>query len=187
MDSDEIEVFWDMRELEALVRKLVPRGESTKIDLKVALDLSTDHSKAELLKDISAMANTLDHVNRNHGFVVLGATANALGYTQFSQSEDHLQATIDELASKGAPCLRRPAGVFPLPPCWGRAVTKGVPPTAGTSRCRVQPARGLPRWGHARNSVSARSPGRQRRGREHGAGGGGTATTIQARGRRASR
>jgi hypothetical protein len=96
IDSDEIEVFWEMPELEALVRKLVLRGESMKVDLKVALDLSTEQSKAELLKDISAMANTLDHANRNYGFVVLGATANAFSYTQFTQNED-LQATIDEL------------------------------------------------------------------------------------------
>jgi hypothetical protein len=97
MAFDEMGLPWSLAELQALAERLVEHGEAPKVDLKTSLDLSDIPAKAELLKDISAVANTFHHANSNHGFLVLGAQTGGLTYTSFDQSADHLQATIDEL------------------------------------------------------------------------------------------
>jgi predicted HTH transcriptional regulator len=98
--NDDLHLPWDRDSLEALLRKVVSTGETTKVDLKGILDLSTVQQQAELLKDVAAFANTYSHHYRNHGFIILGATQGQLSYSAFGNDEDHLQATIDDLVNK---------------------------------------------------------------------------------------
>ena len=100
MDYDDLYLPWDRSQLEALARQLVERGEGPKVDLKAMLDLSGAAAHGELLKDISAMANTYDAAHRNYGFIIVGASSSAVTFAQFSQTTDQLQATIDDLVKK---------------------------------------------------------------------------------------
>jgi hypothetical protein len=96
MDT-ELHLPWDNNALEKLLLKIIQTGETTKVDFKRQLNISSAEHHAELVKDISAMANTYDYSYRNHGFLVLGITGNALTYTTFDLAVDPLQARIDEL------------------------------------------------------------------------------------------
>lgn len=71
---------WDRRTLEERVRRMVSdQVETPKIDAKRSLDLSTKAAKVELVKDISAMANTDDgNHHDDHGFIIFGAEAGAI-------------------------------------------------------------------------------------------------------------
>jgi predicted HTH transcriptional regulator len=69
---------WDRQSLEDLLRKVIPTGETSKVDLKRDFELSDVPHQAELLKDISAIANTYNQHYRNHGFVVFGVEQTSL-------------------------------------------------------------------------------------------------------------
>jgi predicted HTH transcriptional regulator len=96
MDTD-LHLPWDNDALEALLLKIIQTGETTKVDFKRQLNITSSEHHAELLKDISAMANTYDHSYRNHGLIILGVTGNQVTHTAFAQDADGLQARIDEL------------------------------------------------------------------------------------------
>ena len=65
---------WENKELEELLQSLVALGtEAAKIDFKAEIETATADQKAELLKDITAMANTYDENNADHGFLIYGA------------------------------------------------------------------------------------------------------------------
>ncbi len=98
--DEELHLPWNRANLEALLRKVIPTGETTKVDLKSCFDLSDVPHQAELLKDISALANTYNYYYRNHGFIIFGAGENKIIHTIFPNNEDHLQATIDDLVKK---------------------------------------------------------------------------------------
>jgi hypothetical protein len=90
-------VPWDRASLEELLRELVSRGEMSKVDLKSTFDVASTPAQGELLKDISAIANTYNHHYRNHGFIIFGCQNNKITCTAFPGNEDHVQATIDDL------------------------------------------------------------------------------------------
>jgi len=98
--DNEMHLPWDRPSLEALIRKVISTGEASKIDLKSNFELSEAQQQGEFLKDISAIANTYNHYYRNHGFIIFGARQNNMTYCNFSNNEDHLQATIDDLIKK---------------------------------------------------------------------------------------
>jgi len=98
--EEELHLPWGRHDLEALLRKVVLTGETTKVDLKSSFDLSDNQHQAELLKDISALANTYSHHYKNYGFIVFGARQGEIVYTIFPNNEDHLQANIDDLIRK---------------------------------------------------------------------------------------
>jgi predicted HTH transcriptional regulator len=96
MDLD-LHLPWENDALQTLLRKIIQIGEATKVDFKRQLNISTGEHHAELLKDISALANTYDYAYKNHGFIVLGVSENNLTHKKFDQNADGLQARIDEL------------------------------------------------------------------------------------------
>lgn len=71
MDSD-LHLPWDRESLEALLRKVLQTGETGKVDLKRSFEIVDGAHQAELLKDLSAIANTYDHHYFNHGFIIFG-------------------------------------------------------------------------------------------------------------------
>jgi hypothetical protein len=101
MSNDEqFHLPWNRNTLESLLHKVISTGETTKVDFKSNFDLSGNKQKAELLKDVSAFANTYDHNYRNHGFILFGVMENKIIHTSFPNNEDHLQANIDDLVNK---------------------------------------------------------------------------------------
>ena len=95
--DEELHLPWDNDTLEKLLLKVVQTGETTKVDFKQTLNLDTAEQKAELLKDISALANSYDQAYYNYGFIIIGVKQNKLIGTSFTQEVDHLQSHIDEL------------------------------------------------------------------------------------------
>ena len=93
----ELHLPWDNDALQALLQKIIQTGETTKVDFKRQLNITTGEHHAELLKDISALANAYDYSYRNHGFIILGVSDSKLTHTRFDQNADGLQARIDEL------------------------------------------------------------------------------------------
>src|SRR5258708_33063354 len=64
---------WANNALETLLLDLIAHGtEAAKIDFKAEIEANTPEQKAELLKDISAIANTYDENYEDHGFLVYG-------------------------------------------------------------------------------------------------------------------
>lgn len=98
--DEELHLPWDRDSLKELLLKVVSTGETTKVDMKSVFDLRNTQQQAELVKDVSAIANTYSHNYRNHGFIVFGANQKKIVYTNFSDNEDHLQASIDDLTTK---------------------------------------------------------------------------------------
>jgi hypothetical protein len=96
MDS-ELHLPWENDSLKALLLKVIQTGETTKVDFKRQLNITTTEHHGELLKDINAFANTYDQNYQNHGFIILGVSGNSLTHTIFDQNADGLQARIDEL------------------------------------------------------------------------------------------
>ena len=91
---------WNNVELEMLLRELIAHGsELAKADFKAEIELSTVEQKAELLKDITAIANTYDDENYNdYGFLVYGVKAKAIiGIAQTEPDTDKLQNTVEQL------------------------------------------------------------------------------------------
>jgi predicted HTH transcriptional regulator len=124
----ELHLPWRNEALQALMLEIIQRGEATKADFKSQLNIATSEHHAELLKDISALANTYDYPYRNHGFIILGVAGNKLTYTKFEQTPDALQATIDDLIKKNIePFIPTQVRIFGTgAEIWGVIV---VPPT----------------------------------------------------------
>lgn len=91
---------WSNNELEALLKGLISHGsEVAKIDFKLELETSTSEQKAELLKDITAIANTYDDSNYDdYGFVIYGVQSKAIvGITSTEKNTDKLQNTVEQI------------------------------------------------------------------------------------------
>jgi predicted HTH transcriptional regulator len=71
---------------------------SSAYSFKAELELSTVDQKAELLKDITAMANTYDDGNGDYGFIIYGvSTGKVKGISVTETDNDKLQNTVDQL------------------------------------------------------------------------------------------
>jgi hypothetical protein len=127
MDSD-LHLPWDNVALEALLSKVIGTGETTKVDFKQQLNISTAEHHAELLKDISAFSNSYDHAYQNHGFIIFGVSGNKLTYTSLLYSGDAIQAQVDDLVKKYIqPFIPTHVRIFGQEPnTWGVIV---IPPT----------------------------------------------------------
>lgn len=90
---------WNNGELEKLLRELIAHGtEAAKFDFKAEIETGTHEQKAELLKDITAIANTYDESYNDHGFLVYGVKAKVLtGITSTEMDTDKLQNTIEQI------------------------------------------------------------------------------------------
>jgi hypothetical protein len=92
---------WTSDELKSLLRKIIEIDETTKVDFKRELKINTAAEKAELLKDISAIANTYDHNYFNYGFLLIGVEKHKVIGSMLLENEtdDHLRSTIDQIIS----------------------------------------------------------------------------------------
>lgn len=97
MDTTVLHIPWTNEALEKLVLDIINTGETAKLDFKSVWDISTKEQKAELARDIQAMANSYDPVYRNHGFLILGAKPGQLLCTTFAENADKMQATVDQI------------------------------------------------------------------------------------------
>ncbi|HVX90934.1 MAG TPA: ATP-binding protein [Candidatus Paceibacterota bacterium] len=90
---------WNNGELEKLLRGLIAHGtETAKVDFKAEVETGTPEQKAELLKDITAVANTYDEANGDHGFLIYGVKAKAIvGVATTETDTDKFQNTIEQL------------------------------------------------------------------------------------------
>lgn len=91
---------WDHDELKLLLEGLIAHGtETSKIDFKAEIETDTPEQKAELLKDISAIANTYDNDNYDdHGFLIYGVKTKIItGVTQTETDTDKFQNTIEQI------------------------------------------------------------------------------------------
>lgn len=91
---------WTNGELESLLRELISHGsEVSKIDFKLELEIKTAEQKAELLKDITAIANTYDDHNYNdYGFIIYGVQSKTIvGVSSTETNADKLQNTIEQI------------------------------------------------------------------------------------------
>jgi Putative DNA-binding domain len=90
---------WENKELEALLQSLIALGtETAKIDFKAEIETATADQKAEFLKDITAMANTYDENNADHGFLIYGVKGKTItGITQTETDTDKLQSHIEQI------------------------------------------------------------------------------------------
>lgn len=90
---------WTNVELETLLKTLISHGtEVSKVDFKSEVEVSTPEQKAELLKDIIAIANTYDVNYEDHGFIIYGVKVKTItGITQTETNTDKFQNTIEQL------------------------------------------------------------------------------------------
>jgi hypothetical protein len=90
---------WENKELEALLQSLIALGtETAKLDFKAEIETATPDQKAEILKDITAMANTYDENNADHGFLIYGVKGKAVaGITQTEADTDKLQSHLEQI------------------------------------------------------------------------------------------
>jgi hypothetical protein len=90
---------WSNKELEALLSDLIDHGvETPKADCKAEIDTKTNEGKADLLKDISAIANTYALEFNDYGFLIYGVAPKAItGVTTTQTDTDKLQSHIEEL------------------------------------------------------------------------------------------
>lgn len=91
---------WNNEELEALLKEVISHGtETSKIDFKSEIETSTTEQKNELLKDITAIANSFDTDNyEDHGFIIFGVKAKTIiGITQTELDTDKFQNHIEQL------------------------------------------------------------------------------------------
>ncbi len=124
----ELHLPWDNNSLEKLLLKIVQTGETAKVDFKQTLNFDTAEQKAELLKDISAFANTYDDAYYDHGFIIVGVKQNQLIGTAFPQKDDNIQSQIDELIKNYiGPFIKTHVRIFNTEnKTWGVIV---IPPT----------------------------------------------------------
>jgi Putative DNA-binding domain len=95
--KEELHLPWQNDELRELLLDVIKTGETAKVDFKLEFNLGTAEQQGELLKDISAFANTYDPSYRNHGFIIFGVEINQLKGCRFDDNADALQARIDDL------------------------------------------------------------------------------------------
>jgi hypothetical protein len=90
---------WTNPELKELLKDLIAHGtEAAKADYKAELMLDTQDQKAEFLKDVSAIANTVSDVYADYGFLIYGVSGKAItGTTTTERNTDSLQNTIEQL------------------------------------------------------------------------------------------
>jgi translation elongation factor EF-1beta len=90
---------WNNEELEKVLREHIAHGtEALKLDFKVEIELSTIEQKSELLKDITAVANSYDESNGDYGFIVYGVSAGKIiGISKTETNTDTFQNNIDQL------------------------------------------------------------------------------------------
>lgn len=90
---------WKNNELEAILRELIAHGtEAAKVDFKSEIEAGTPEQKAELLKDITAIANTYDQNYGDHGFLIYGVEGKTIvGIVKTESTTDKLQNTIEQL------------------------------------------------------------------------------------------
>jgi hypothetical protein len=90
---------WENDELEKLLQNLIAHGtETAKIDFKSEIETVTADQKAELLKDLTAVANTYDQNYSDHGLLIYGVKGKAIvGITQTEADTDKLQSHIEQI------------------------------------------------------------------------------------------
>lgn len=90
---------WSNAELEKLLRDLIAHGtETAKVDFKAEIETGTPEQKAELLKDITAIANTYDEAYGDHGFMIYGVKAKTItGVAATETDTDKFQNTVEQL------------------------------------------------------------------------------------------
>ena len=90
---------WPNDELETLLKGIIAHGtEVAKIDFKTEVEAETAEQKAELLKDITAIANTYDDNYEDHGFIIYGVKAKTItGITPAKADTDKFQNHIEQL------------------------------------------------------------------------------------------
>jgi hypothetical protein len=90
---------WNNGELETLLKGIISHGtEIAKVDFKTEVQTGTNEQKADLLKDIIAIANTYDTNYNDHGFIIYGVKAKAVtGITQTEPDTDKFQNHIEQL------------------------------------------------------------------------------------------
>lgn len=90
---------WTNEELESILKEVIAHGsEMAKIDFKAEIETGTPEQKAELLKDITAIANTYDDNYEDHGFIIYGVkTKTIAGITTTEQDTDKFQNHIEQL------------------------------------------------------------------------------------------
>lgn len=90
---------WNSTELQTLLEGLVAHGtETAKVDFKTEIETGTPEQKADLLKDVIAIANTYDESYGDHGFLVYGVKAKVItGVTATETDTDKFQNHIEQL------------------------------------------------------------------------------------------
>ncbi|NNM83936.1 ATP-binding protein [Candidatus Parcubacteria bacterium] len=90
---------WNNEDLKKVLLELIAHGaEAAKVDFKAELELVSLEQKAELLKDVTAMANSYDDSNGDYGFIIYGVRAGKItGISTTEIDTDKLQNTIDQL------------------------------------------------------------------------------------------
>lgn len=90
---------WNNGELETLLKGLIAHGtELAKVDFKIEIETNTNEQKADLLKDIIAIANTYDGNHEDHGFIIYGVKAKAIiGISHTETDTDKFQNHIEQL------------------------------------------------------------------------------------------
>ncbi|MCE1169000.1 MAG: ATP-binding protein [Sphingobacteriia bacterium] len=99
MNTQEI-LPWDNDELKRLLEVLISHGtETSKVDFKAEIKITTPEEKSELLKDITAIANTHDENNYGgYGFLIYGVKAKSIvGITETETNTDKFQNNIEQL------------------------------------------------------------------------------------------
>jgi hypothetical protein len=101
MDEKTVETIlpWSLRDLESMLRELIALGsEIPKADFKTEIELGNAEKNAELLKDITAIANTYDDHYADHGFLIYGAKPKAITGAKCTETNtDTLQGNIEQL------------------------------------------------------------------------------------------
>ena len=90
---------WTNSDLETLLQGAISHGsEGAKIDFKSEIETTTNEQKADLLKDIIAMANTYDDSYEDHGFIIFGVRTKAIvGIATTESDTDKFQSHIEQL------------------------------------------------------------------------------------------
>jgi len=98
----ELHLPWDNDTIKNILQKIIKIGETSKVDFKQDLNIETQRDKAELLKDISAIANTYDPNYDNYGFILIGVRQNEIIGSSFLEkfTVDNLQSIVDDLVKK---------------------------------------------------------------------------------------
>lgn len=90
---------WNNEELERVLREHIAHGtEASKVDFKLEIEFSTIEQKSELLKDVTAIANSYDESNDDYGFIIYGVSAGKIiGTSKTETNTDTFQNGIDQL------------------------------------------------------------------------------------------